>query len=84
MQSITVAINDLFEFEGQAIPASKPENAMLEVMVRRQFSFLPQPLEIQIGGDIVTISFAEESPAAQQEAVRLAGRAGKRAADGHY
>ena len=84
MQSITVAINDLFEFEGQAIPASKPENALLEVMVRRQFSFLPQPLEIQIGVDSVTISFAEESPAAQQEAVRLAGRAGKRAADGNY
>jgi Tfp pilus assembly protein PilF len=84
MQSITVAINDLFEFEGQAIPASKPENAMLEVMVRRQFSFLPQPLEIQIGVESVTVSFADEAPAAQQEAVRLAGRAGKRAAEGNH
>ena len=82
MQSITVAINDLFEFEGQAIPASKPELALLEGMVRRQFSFLPQPLDIQVGADAVTISFAEESPAAQQEAVRLAGRAGKRASQG--
>ena len=51
MQSITVAINDLFEFAGQAIPASQPERALLEAMVRRQFAFLAQPLEIQIGGD---------------------------------
>ena len=84
MQSITVAINDLFEFEGQAIPGTKPESALLEAMVRRQFSFLPQPLQIRVGDDSVTVSFAEESPAAQQEAVRLAGRAGKRAANGEY
>ena len=82
MQSVTVSVNDLFEFEGQPIPAQRPDNAAVEVMVHRQFSFLPQPLKVEIGSETVTISFTEESPVAQQEAVRLAVRAGKRAAEG--
>lgn len=84
MQSITVSANDLFQFEGQPIPAQRPDNTVIEVMVHRQFSFLPQPLKVEIGGETVTISFTEESPAAQQEAVRLAARAGKRAAEGDH
>jgi len=84
MQSVTVSVNDLFEFEGQPIPAQRPDNAAVEVMVHRQFSFLPQPLKVEIGSETVTVSFTEESPVAQQEAVRLGVRAGRRAAEGDH
>ena len=84
MQSVTVSVNDLFEFEGQPIPAQRPDNAAVEVMVHRQFSFLPQPLKVEIGSETVTVSFTEESPVAQQEAARLAVRAGRRAAEGDH
>jgi len=84
VKSVTIQINDLFEFEGQPVPAQRPDNAVVEAMVQRQFSFLPQPLKVEIGSETVSISFAEESPAAQQEAVRLAARAGKRAAQGDH
>ena len=43
------SINDLFEFEGQPVPAQRPDNAVIEAMARRQFEFLRQPLQIEIG-----------------------------------
>ncbi|MGO8836178.1 MAG: tetratricopeptide repeat protein [Limisphaerales bacterium] len=84
MKSVTIQINDLFEFEGQPVPAQRPDNAVVEAMARRQFEFLRQPLQIEIGENAVTVSFAEESPNAQDEAGRLAERAAKRAAEGNY
>ena len=84
MKSVTIQINDLFEFEGQPVPAQRPDNSVIEAMARRQFEFLRQPLQIEISDNTVTVSFSEESAAAQDEAVRLAERAGKRAAEGNY
>ena len=84
VKSVTIQINDLFEFEGQPVPAQRPDNAVVEAMARRQFEFLRQPLQIEIGENTVTVSFAEESPNAQDEAGRLAERAAKRAAEGNY
>jgi hypothetical protein len=70
MKSVTIQINDLFEFDGQPIPAHRPEPAVLESMARRQFEFLRQPLQVEIGDQTVTVSFSEESPGAQTEAER--------------
>lgn len=84
MKSVTIQINDLFEFEGQPVPAQRPDNAVVEAMARRQFGFLRQPIQIEVGDSTVTISFAEESTTAQDEAARLAERAAKRAGEGNY
>lgn len=75
VKPVTIPINDLFEFEGQPVPAQWPDNAAVEAMARRQCEFLRQPLQIEIGEHTVTISFTEEASAAQDEAARLAERA---------
>ena len=84
MKSVTIAISDLFEFEGQPVPAQRPHNTVIEAMARQQFEFLRQPVQIEIGENTVTMSFSEESSKAQDEAARLAERAAKRAAEGNY
>ena len=71
MLSVTITIADLFEFEGKLPPAERPDDAAIGAMVQRQFRFLPQPINIQIGQNAVTISFNEESPTAKEEAARL-------------
>lgn len=81
---VTININDLFDFEGQPAPAQRPESSIIAAMVRRQFEFLRQPLQIEVGEAAVTITFAEESTRAQDEAIRLAERAAKRANEGNY
>jgi len=53
-------------------------------MIQRQFRFLPQPINVQIGKKDATISFNEESPAAKEEAGRLAAKASERASAGNY
>ena len=84
MKSVTIAINDLFEFEGQPVPAQRPHNTVIEAMARHQFEFLRQPVQIEIGENTVTVSFSEETSKAQDETARLAERAAKRAAEGNY
>jgi Flp pilus assembly protein TadD len=84
LKTVTIQINDLFEFEGQPAPAQRPETDVIATMARRQFEFLRQPLQIKVGDSTVTLTFAEESTRAQDEAIRLAERAAKRAAEGHY
>ena len=84
VNSVTIQINDLFEFEGQPVPAQRPDNAAIEAMARRQFEFLRQPLQIEINESAVTVSFTGESTTAQDEAARLAERATKRAGEGNY
>lgn len=81
---MTIQISDLFEFEGQPVPAQRPDNMVIETMARRQFAFLRQPLQVEIGNNTVTVSFSEESSNAQDETARLAERAAKRAAEGNY
>ena len=82
MNVVTIAINDLFDFEGHAAPAVRPDDGTISAMVKRQFAFLPQPLDIEIGVSAVTVSFPSESKNAQTEASRLAERAAKRATEG--
>ena len=82
MNVVTIAINDLFDFEGYAAPAVRPDDDTILAMVKRQFAFLPQPLDIEIGDSAVTVSFPSESKNAQMEASRLAERAAKRATEG--
>jgi tetratricopeptide (TPR) repeat protein len=84
VKSVTIAINDLFEFEGQPVPAQRPDATAIEAMARRQFAFLRQPVQIELGEKTVTVTFSEESSKAQEEAARLAERATKRANEGNY
>jgi len=84
MSSVCVAINDLFEFEGKSVPTERPDNLAIEAMVQHQFKFLPQPIQINISENDVTIHFTEEASEAKEEAKRLGIKAGKRAADGEY
>ena len=53
-------------------------------LARRQFALLPQPLAVSVEGGDVLLKFPEESKAAQQEAARLAVKAGERAREGKY
>ena len=84
MLSVTVTIADLFEFEGKLPPAERPDDAAIGDMIQRQFRFLPQPINVQIGKKDATISFNEESHAAKEEAGRLAAKASERASAGNY
>jgi FimV-like protein len=84
VKSITIQINDLFEFDGQPVPAQRPNNAVVEAMVRRQFEFLRQPIQVQIDDKTATVSFSQKSSVSQEEAARLAERAAKRAGEGNY
>ena len=84
MATVSITINDLFEFEGKPAPAERPENSAIEAMVQRQFRFLPQPLLISFTESEVSIVFTEESPQAKEEAVRLAVKASRRAAEGNF
>jgi len=82
--NVTIAITDLFDFEGQAAPAARPDDLVIEAMVKRQYAFLRQPLKIEIGDQKVTVSFTQEDATVKAEAERLAQRAAKRAANGNY
>ena len=76
-------VADLLDFEGR--PASEvPDSATITALAVKQFSFLPQPVTVQLEADEAILTFPEESNAAQAEAARLAERAGKRAAEGNY
>jgi tetratricopeptide (TPR) repeat protein len=74
----------LFEFEGKTPPTNATDLASITPLVLKRFGFLPQPVLVTVEGDEVVIQYPEESSAAQAEAARLAERAGKRAAEGHY
>jgi tetratricopeptide (TPR) repeat protein len=84
LKAVTITFNDLFEFDGQPVPAQRPDASAIEAIARRQFAFLRQPLQIDVGENAVTISFNLEATAAQDEAIRLAERAKKRADEGSY
>src|SRR5450631_3888124 len=46
VKSLTIAINDLFEFEGQPVPAQRPDAAVIEGIARhRDNSSLPWPTD---------------------------------------
>ena len=83
MSVIRLKIADLYDFEGTP-PVSKPEADAVTALALKQFAFLPQPLTVLVEGDNVSLSFPEESEAAQAEAVRLAKRGSQRAREGHY
>jgi tetratricopeptide (TPR) repeat protein len=80
---IRLKVSDLYDFEGRT-PVSNPEPDVITTLAIKQFSFLPKPLTVLVEGDYVTISFPEESAAAQAEAVRLAKRGSQRAREGNY
>ena len=83
MRVIQLKVADLYDFEGRQ-PESNPDANAITALAIRQFAFLPQPLTVLVEGDNVSISFPEESAAAQAEAVRLAKRASQRAREGNY
>ncbi|MBA7536196.1 hypothetical protein ES705_28459 [subsurface metagenome] len=58
---IEIDVRTLFEFTGRPVPDKIPPLADLETMVREQFSFLPQPIEIQFDGWRGIITYPEES-----------------------
>jgi tetratricopeptide (TPR) repeat protein len=84
MRTLRLKIAGLFEFEGRPSSAQSADPSAIRSLALKQFSFLPQPVGVQVEGDEVVIQFPEESAAAQTEAARLADKAGKRAAEGNY
>ena len=81
---IEIDVRTLYEFSGMAVPEKPPPLVDLETMVREQFSFLPQPIEVKFEGWKGVLTYPEESPAARAEAKRLQEKAAKRAAQGNY
>lgn len=47
MKRIEIDIRTLFEFTGKPIPENLPDPEDLKPMVEEQFSFLPQPIQIE-------------------------------------
>jgi tetratricopeptide (TPR) repeat protein len=84
IRTMRLKIAALFEFEGKTAPTNATDLAAITPLVLKQFGFLPQPVMVTVEGDEVVIQYPEESTIAQAEAARLAERAGKRAAEGHY
>jgi len=80
---IRLKVSDLYDFEGRT-PDANPASDVITALALKQFSFLPQPLTVMVEGENVSLSFPEESEAAQTEAVRLAKRASQRAGEGSY
>ena len=60
---IEIDVRTLFEFTGMPVPDKLLPLAELETMVREQFSFLPQPIEVKFEGWEGVITYPEESPA---------------------
>jgi hypothetical protein len=60
VKSATIAINDLFEFTREWVPAQRPEAAAIEAMAPRQLEFLQLPPQMEIGEATVTLTFSEE------------------------
>jgi len=81
---INIDIRTLYEFNGIDVPGEKPPFPEVEKMIREQFSFLPQPVEIQAEGWKATIKYPEESPESRAEAERLQKKATQRATQGRY
>jgi hypothetical protein len=79
--TIQFKVADLYEFEGALLASPQNPSGIID-LVKKQFSFLPQPIDIQADAEYVTISFHEEASEAKTEARRLAGKASKRAARG--
>ncbi len=80
---IRLKVSDLYDFEGRK-PDANPDSDAITALALKQFSFLPQPLTVMVEGNDVSLSFPEESEAAQNEAVRLAKRGSQRAGEGSY
>lgn len=74
----------LLDMAGEDEPETLPLPAALEALVREQFSFLPQPIEIEFDGWTGVITFPDASPAAVAESKRLSARAARRASEGDY
>ena len=81
---IEIDVRTLYEFSGMTVPEKLPPLADLEKMIREQFYFLPQPIEVQLDGWRGVITYTKESPTARAEAKRLQEKAAKRAAQGNY
>lgn len=81
---INIDIRTLYEFKGIDVPDEKPPLPEVEKMIREQFSFLPQPFEIQAEGWKATIKYSKESPESRAEAERLRKKASQRATQGKY
>ncbi len=84
MRHLRLKLSDLLDLAGQSPADCTTDDAEVKALVRRQFSFLPQPLAITVEGDEVLIEFQEEPATAQAEALRLAQKGTKRAAEGDY
>lgn len=84
MRTIRLKVKDLYEFEEQSAPEGRVDVAAVTLLVAKQFSFLPQPVAVQVDGNEAVISFPAESAVAQTEAARLAPKASKRAAEGQH
>ena len=81
MKHLRVKLSDLRMLGG--LP-EVPDLPALTALVSRHFAFLPQPLTITLEDDTVVIHHPEEPSAHQAEAVRLALKGGKKAAEGDY
>ncbi len=81
MPQLRITLRDLVGFPAGS---SELQGPALEKWVRDQYSFLPQPLEIQLIDGEAILTYPGESASSQAEAARLAQKASKRAAEGHY
>ena len=81
---IEIDVRTIYELAGMPVPATPPTPAELEPLMRRQFAFLPQPIEVEFDGWKGVISHPQESPAARAEAARLGDKAAKKAAQGDH
>ncbi len=82
MRTATINISDLYAFLGQEEPAVRPDAGVVIAMAEHQFAFLPQSLQIEVNGSVVTVTFPAVSDSAQTKTARLADRAAQRVSAG--
>lgn len=83
-KGIKIDVRLLYEFSGEPISKDMPSPQTLKTFVKEKYSFLPQPVGVEINNWSALISYSEVSESAKAEAIRLADRASKRASRGEY
>lgn len=84
MPILRLKLSDLATLSDSASEGLAGSAGELEVQVRKQFTFLPDPITVTVDGEEVIVKFPEETAGSRAEASRLAEKAGKRASEGNY
>ena len=71
MEKMDIDIKNLYELSDKPVPENLPVPEELKAMVEHQFSFLPQPIQVEFDRWKGAITFPEEAQELKAEAEYL-------------